>query len=952
MPLDGTGLEVAAEPREWPAEEVPGIAGVSAFGFGGTNVHLVVEGPPARRETVAGEAPSAPGLPLVMPLSAHGPDALEELVAAWRRRLAPGGSLAEVPLERLCAAAATRRTHLEERLALLCRSCDELCELLAVAGGSTDDPRIFRGQRRGGRPVPTLMLFAGDDVRAQVAAARRWLDLGIEPRALLGEGCGELAAAVVAGALELELAVEAAAVSRRDPASPVWSELAARWRRPPSGPRLLSAAAAGPVEGQGVSADHWRSVLAGYGTAAAAAKTATPPRGGGAIFHVLGDRRRARAAATPELVALPPAGASAEEDLLSALYAVGHPVAWRRIYSRPVESLDLPSYPWRRSRFWIEAAEPPRVAAAEGGALSRELRRLPEPERLQRLHGWLHQEVSQVLGLETPGQDSYAMPADMGFDSLHAIELKHRIERELGAAPTLGDLLSGRPLEELAAAVDAAAAWAPAGDPRQAASSADPDGEAADLRPLSENQRSLWVLHQVAPESAAYNVGSQVWLRGSLDEEALRCATEWLLGRHSVLTTTYHLVEGRPIQRPRTAPGLDFRRVEMLQASRSAVEEEAAAHHRLPFDLAAGPILRTRLYRRGPDEHLLAVTIHHIACDARSFYLLMRELFTAYEAFRDGRTPALPSPRHDYFEYVRWQRRWLGSAEAERAWDYWRRKLRGPLPVLELPTDGLRPEAQAYSGATREEWIEAPLSRRLQELAKERQVTLFTLLVAVFQVMLHRLSGQDDLLVGVSTEGRPGPELKEVIGHFVNPVVLRTELGGNPVFVDFLELVRRTVLEALEHQRFPFPVLVERLSPPRAASRSPLFQVLFGLQREPWRAGEPLAHVRGLEIEPLPLRQQEGQFDLELEVHPQPEGFRIYLRYDTALFREATAARFAKQYRMLLEAVTLNPSARVRSLTMEAAPGVSEEQLQAASDRLRQTRRRAVPLPSTGEVGT
>jgi hypothetical protein len=348
--------------------------------------------------------------------------------------------------------------------------------------------------------------------------------------------------------------------------------------------------------------------------------------------------------------------------------------------------------------------------------------------------------------------------------------------------------------------------------------------------PLSFAQQRLWLLDQLLPNKAAYNIPAVWQLRGKLDALALERSLNELVARHETLRTRFVLSGDAPVQviGPPSAVALPMTDLSaMPQAEREARARQITdteAHQ--PFDLEAGPLLRAQLLRLGAEEHLLLLNVHHIVSDGWSMGVLWRELSSGYTAFVSGHAPDLPRLPIQYADYAVWQREWLQGEVLERQLAYWKEKL-ADLSTLELPTDRPRPPVPSYQGAHLTFDLPAPLTRALKELGRREGTTLFMTLLAAFQVLLHRYSGQDDIAVATPIAGRRRTELEGLIGFFVNTLVLRSNLAGNPAFTELLAQVRETALGDYTHQDLPFEKLVEELSPRRDISRNPLFDVMI-----------------------------------------------------------------------------------------------------------------------------
>src|SRR3989440_10738935 len=397
-------------------------------------------------------------------------------------------------------------------------------------------------------------------------------------------------------------------------------------------------------------------------------------------------------------------------------------------------------------------------------------------------------------------------------------------------------------------------------------------GESRDWSPLSHGQRALWFLYRLAPESPAYNLLYAAYVRSTLDIPSLQRAVQALLERHPLLTATYTMRDGEPVQRFHPDRQLRVEVIDVSSWSREQLNQRLLEEGDRPFDLERGPVLRIKVFRQAAQDDLLSLTVHHIAVDFWSLDMLINELCLLYAAERGGPPAPLPAPVVHYPDFVRWQADMLAGPVGERHWAYWQQQLEGPLPMLNLPLDRPRPAVQTYRGASHTFELSEELFQQLKALASAAKTTLYMLLLAAFELLLYRYTDQDDLLIGTSALGRSRAELEKIVGYLANPVVLRTNLAGNPTFQELLGRVRQTVIGALDHQDYPFPLLVERLQPRRDASYSPLFQTLFVFEkpRDAWEAsplgqGESATQDR-LRLEPFIYGQQGAPFDLTLRM--------------------------------------------------------------------------------------
>jgi len=432
---------------------------------------------------------------------------------------------------------------------------------------------------------------------------------------------------------------------------------------------------------------------------------------------------------------------------------------------------------------------------------------------------------------------------------------------------------------------------------------------------LSYSQQQLWVLAQMLADSPAYNDQPFAYhLRGMLDVEALGQALCEIVRRHGSLRTVFVNAEGQPLQVLSEPGAWTLPVVDLLG--------EADAHQRLEqllleeairgFDLARGPLFRAQLYRLDVDTNVLQLTRHHIISDGWSTPLLLRELGTLYEAFSAGRPSPLAELPIQYADFAEWQRDWLQGEVLERQLGYWKEQLKGAPALLELPSERLRPASQSYRGARETAVFPLSLLRRLEALSREEGASLFMTLLAAFQTLLCRYSGQEDIAVGSPIAGRNRVEVEGLIGFFINMLVLRSDLSGNPTFRELLGRVKEVALEAYAHQDLPFERLVEELHPERNLSYSPLFQVLFTVQDTP---SEP-ARLGALEMRSEFIHTGTSKFDLSMEMTAGPDGLEAAVEYSTDLFGREMIRRLLDHFRVLLEGIVAAPDQRIAALPL------------------------------------
>ena len=433
--------------------------------------------------------------------------------------------------------------------------------------------------------------------------------------------------------------------------------------------------------------------------------------------------------------------------------------------------------------------------------------------------------------------------------------------------------------------------------------------------PLSFAQQRLWVLDRLEPGSTAYNMPSIARLRGALDVEAFERALGEIVRRHDALRTTFAESDGEPVQVVALFTGfrLPFTDLTGLaEERRQAEERRLVLAERRPYDLERGPLFRARLIRTAEEEHMLLLDVHHIVSDGWSYGVFFRELGVLYDAFVAGRPSPLPELPIQLSDFAAWQREWLQGPVQQEQLAYWRERLAGVPPALELPLDRLRPAVQTHRGELARLDLPAGLAAGLRELARREGASPFMTLLAVFQLLLSRLSGQDDIVVGSPSAGRSRMEMEGLIGLFLNTLVLRTGLAGDPTFRELLGRVKDVVLGAYQYQDIPFERLLEELQPERQLSRTPIFQVLFNFVS----LSDLHLELAGLRVESVPLEQADSKFDFTLYVRELPETLRLDMVYNADLFEPGRMAEMLRQLEHLLAQVVAAPETRIGALSL------------------------------------
>ncbi len=627
------------------------------------------------------------------------------------------------------------------------------------------------------------------------------------------------------------------------------------------------------------------------------------------------------------------------------LWLTGLRPDWPALWAdQPRRRVPLPTYPFERQRYWIEPRSRTAVHPVPEAPVKRPAEETVPAAEPARRHARpsLHvpyaaprdaaeRRVVEILGellrLETVGiHDSFF---DLGGDSLLATHLVARLHRELGAELSLRDIFESPTAAELTAAVAAhrrvgtggAGAWGPVlrrtgGEPP----------------PLSFAQRRLWFLEQLDPGNPAYNVPAAVLLTGPLDRSALAAALEEVAARHEALRTTFGPADGgddEPVQRIAPPSPLPFPGIDLSGLPEAARESEAlrlAAGEMLrPFDLVRGPLLRAALLRLGAVRHVALFTMHHMVGDGWSSDLLVRELAALYPALAEapaGRPSPLPLLPVQYADFVLWQRDNLRGAELEAQLAFWRGALAGAPAVLDLPSDRPRPVRASGRGGAVASALSAERAEALKAVGRQAGATPFMTFLAAFYALLHRLTGETDLVVGTPVANRRRPELEGLIGFFVNTLALRVQIpdvpAGEPTFAGLLAVVREAALSAYAHQDLPFERLVEELAPERSLARTPLFQVMFLLHGTPVEERE----LAGLTLAPfggLATAERAAKFDLTLELIENGPDLTVLLEFRRDLFDPVTAVRLLGHFAVLAGALAAAPEARLAELPLLTA---------------------------------
>jgi len=521
----------------------------------------------------------------------------------------------------------------------------------------------------------------------------------------------------------------------------------------------------------------------------------------------------------------------------------------------------------------------------------------------QEMLAWI---IAEVLRIDRVGlHDNFF---EMGGHSLLATQVISRIRRDMSTELPLRTIFEFPTVESLAKQI--------VGTMQSAQPAIIPRVPRDKPLPLSFAQERLWFLDQFEPGNPQYNAPLPMRLKGPLDPAAMQNAINAIIKRHEVLRTTFRMDNDLPVQEIAQeltieVPVIDISAVPAEDREREA-RRLAIKEGRRPFNLQAGPVIRASLLRLDTNDHIFLLDIHHIATDGWSIWPFIQELGTLYDACRENRPSPLPELPIQYADFAVWQRDWIESELIAGQLAYWRKQLAGAPDRIDLPTDRPRPAVQRYRGATETVWFSTDLLKELHSLGQHEGVTLYMTLLAAYQSLLYRYTGQERIVVGSPIANRTRAEIEDIIGFFVNMLVMHSDLSGNPTFRELLQRVRSVALGAFANQDLPFEKLVEAIAPDRDLSTNPLVQVLLVMQN----ARRSVLRIAGVEFAGMPIHNETTKFDIGIFLLETPEGLSCMAEYSTDLFDGSTIRRMLGHFGTLLEAIIKNPDQRVGELPL------------------------------------
>jgi len=543
------------------------------------------------------------------------------------------------------------------------------------------------------------------------------------------------------------------------------------------------------------------------------------------------------------------------------------------------------------------------------------LLRLSPRECQSVLESYLQEQIARVLSI-TPHEINPQQPlSSLGLDSIKVFELKNRIEVDLEVTVSVTDFFEGLSLRALVTKILAELTTAAF----QSSVSLSPVQKTTEVHPLSFAQQRLWFINQLAPDTPAYNIPIIINLTGHINVAVLEQSLNEIIKRHEILRTNFVVSEGKPVQviKPTASLALSVEDLREFSESERTNEEQLLSTElaQQSFDLSSQLLLRAKLLRLAEQEYKLLLTLHHIIADGWSSGVLIRELAALYEAFSTGLPSPLPELPIQYTDFAYWQQQWLQSERIQSQLAYWQQQLGGELPVLNLPTDRPRSPVQTFNGAQAKLVLSQTLTKALKKLSHQEGVTLFMTMLTAFKTLLYRYTGQTDILVGSPIASRNRSEIEPLIGFFVNVLVLRTNLDGEPSFRKLLSQVKSTALAAYVHQDLPFEKLVQELQPERDLSYNPLIQVMFVLQNVPL----PTPKLSDISITGQEGYSGTAKFDLTLLMEDTQEGLVATAEYNTDLFNADTITRMLRHFQTSLEGIVANPDQSIADLPLLTA---------------------------------
>ena len=546
------------------------------------------------------------------------------------------------------------------------------------------------------------------------------------------------------------------------------------------------------------------------------------------------------------------------------------------------------------------------------------IKSLSHDEQKRIISDILKKEIGKVLKLNVNRIDSGKSITHLGLDSIMAIELKNNLSKKYKFSVPVAELVQGPSVNQLTEIIIKHLA-----DDENGVVKLQHQKVAEDKFELSYGQNAMWFQHQMAPESI-FNPTYAVRIKSKIDIDKFKNVIAKIVERHEALRTTYHFANGQPVQKIHKKIDTPFTFYQVENLTELELKEKINTIANEIFDLENGPVFKTNLFKIKENDFIFLISAHHIAVDFWSQAIIINEISQLYQA---ESSIDLPTSDFSYLDFVVWQKKFVKSSKGEKQLHYWTNKLEGEIPNLDLPTKKIRKPVQTFNGASYTTEIEIENSNKLKDISERNNATLYMSLFSIFQILLNKYTHQDDIIVGTPTTGRSLSELKNIVGYFVNPLPVRTQLHKSDTFETILQKVKENIVGTLDNQDYPFNLIVEKIQPERDASRSPIFQVMFVYQKAHVLAEEGLSgfavgkenstmQLGNLPIESYSIDENKSAFDLTLLMAETKEGITATVTYNTDLFEEKYIKRFLTHYKRLVKLFTENPKEKLSNIAL------------------------------------
>jgi len=974
IPIDETPFEIPIKTIDWQVKDKKRIAGIHSFGFGGTNAHVILqEAPKQKIEQNKNDRQTH-----LLCLSAKSKNGLKEIALRFSDFAKKNKNIS---LADLCSTANRGRLHDEHRLAIKVHDISELIK--ATEDFAKDKDNIFYTYAKIGNKVKPKIaflfpghseqysgmakelynsqphfketidecneilknqinislldtLFSSDKEQSnsqlalfviEYALARLWISWGVKPDFLIGQDIGEYTAAIISNVFSLEDGLRLASASSQDKST---FEKSAKEIENKSPSIQLISSISGEIHEQAPDADFWIKQINNTDNFDTGLKTLA--ENGCELLLTVGPGN-SNQDNDNWLFSIKPNEKDWDVliDSLAVLYSKGFTIDWQEFESGYNRSkIELPTYPFQRERFWTDPIDGLSSKTISGEFIIEEendesfnhdeLLALPENEQLSFIEEKIVSKLSRIMKIIPSRIDREKPFTQLGLDSIMAIELKNNIEQSMNIELALSALLSGPNIKEISAIVLNELLSDSYDAQRLQSSVIDVNGIDESITSVSHGQQAMWFQHQLSP-SSIYNLVYAARIPSQLDVKKLRVVMSILVQRHESLRTNFVAVDGKPqLVVHKEGPSI-FQEIDTTDLNDIEFQKRLKAEISKPYDLENDTLTRVVLFTRPDGSQILFYGAHHIISDMWSLAIFMYELNEIYSAsenllFAESGFTAIQHARQMNYK--------LAGQFGERHFNYWKTKLSGDLPILNFPTDKPRPAIQTYNGLTETIQIDREIQSKLEKIAEENSTTLYTLLLAAFKILLFRYSGQSDLVIGTPTTGRTSTEYSGVLGYFVNPVAIRSSIDGNSPFLEYLSQIKKAVFEALDHQDYPFNLLVEKIQPQRDPSRSPVFQMMFVYQRSHLLHDSGMSEAAVFEgssqmklgdiiLETMPINDRVVPFDMTMLMAEIENGLGVSLSYNTDLFEAKSVLILLEQFKRLLKAISENPEGGVSS---------------------------------------